>query len=448
MPNVARTYSLIGFFCALPAGAYAAEGVLIPGVTGLAVGWVMALLLYAAKRRQRKNYEGRLKETSRMLASQGAWLHSAPMEYLRLTPQGVVQSCSPGLRRTLGIVEHDMTLELLGNYIHPEDFDLLRQTISMCSAQGGEGISILRKRKASDQVLECVVVGADKTGAEEDIVVWLKDISEQRRTITSLQSNLSEATHERGLLNMLLSMSPFPVWRRNKDLKIIYGNPSFMALVGASDQGAIPDIDRQASQLAAQAVTAGKALSEKRHIIVGGERKFYTLTEVPLSGDQGTVGYAQDLSAVEVAETELQRHIHAHSDLLESSASAMAIFGQDQRLKFYNNAFLRLWKLEESWLESEPNYGEFLEALREKRRLPEQANFPVFKREQLGMFRDLIDPREDFYYMPDGMALRVLVIPHALGGLLFSYEDVTDKLALERSYNTLIAVQRATLDKL
>jgi signal transduction histidine kinase len=35
-----------------------------------------------------------------------------------------------------------------------------------------------------------------------------------------------------------------------------------------------------------------------------------------------------------------------------------------------------------------------------------------------------------------------------MGGLLTTYEDVTDKLALERSYNTLIAVQRETIDNL
>ena len=32
--------------------------------------------------------------------------------------------------------------------------------------------------------------------------------------------------------------------------------------------------------------------------------------------------------------------------------------------------------------------------------------------------------------------------------MLLSYEDVTDRLAMERSYNTLIEVQRETLDNL
>ncbi len=44
--------------------------------------------------------------------------------------------------------------------------------------------------------------------------------------------------------------------------------------------------------------------------------------------------------------------------------------------------------------------------------------------------------------------MRLIVSPHPFGGLIFTYEDVTDRMALERSYNTLIEVQRETLDHL
>ena len=44
--------------------------------------------------------------------------------------------------------------------------------------------------------------------------------------------------------------------------------------------------------------------------------------------------------------------------------------------------------------------------------------------------------------------MREIVAPHPLGGLMFLYEDVTDRLALETSYNTLTAVQRETLNEL
>ena len=51
-------------------------------------------------------------------------------------------------------------------------------------------------------------------------------------------------------------------------------------------------------------------------------------------------------------------------------------------------------------------------------------------------------------HLPDTRCFPEICAPHPLGGLLFVFEDVTDRLALERSYNTLIDVQRDILDQL
>src|SRR5262249_20411063 len=67
---------------------------------------------------------------------------------------------------------------------------------------------------------------------------------------------------------------------------------------------------------------------------------------------------------------------------------------------------------------------------------------------QVNLFQTLIETREELLHLPDETTLRMVVTPHPFGGLMFTYEDVTDKLALERSYNTLSAVQRETLDNL
>lgn len=124
----------------------------------------------------------------------------------------------------------------------------------------------------------------------------------------------------------------------------------------------------------------------------------------------------------------------------------MATFSGEQTIEFYNSAFANLWGLEEGWLNTRPKLGDILEKLRADRRLPEQADFPKYKQGWLDMFRKLIDPHEDMMYLPDGSAVRLLVLPHPMGGLMMTFEDVTVKL--ESSYNTLIAVQKETLDNL
>jgi signal transduction histidine kinase len=55
---------------------------------------------------------------------------------------------------------------------------------------------------------------------------------------------------------------------------------------------------------------------------------------------------------------------------------------------------------------------------------------------------------EELVHLPDDRTYRMTITPHPFGGLLYTWEDVTDALALERNYNTLIAVQRETLNNL
>ena len=76
-----------------------------------------------------------------------------------------------------------------------------------------------------------------------------------------------------------------------------------------------------------------------------GERHLYRLQTYPLPQEDMVVGFAQDLSELEQLQEELQRYISAQGDLLESSASAMAIYGADMRLTSYNLRLCRLMEV-------------------------------------------------------------------------------------------------------
>jgi signal transduction histidine kinase len=301
--------------------------------------------------------------------------------------------------------------------------------------------------------LECTASSTqDLAGGVRDIIIWFKDVTISQKNMSRFSRENEKLKSELKQLSTILNTLPLPVWLRNSDLVIRYCNLNYSQLTEdsldkASDAEEL-ELHKNAKVLAKVAFDSEEAKSERRHIVVNGQRKWYQLTEIPVANESVLIGVGQDISELEEAKEELERHVSAQKDLLESTASAVAVFGADTRLKYFNYAYVRLWGLDEPWLEASPAYSEILEVLREKRRLPEQANFPVFKQQQQRLFTDLIEPKEDIFYLPDGKTLRVLSIPHALGGILFSYEDVTDRLALERSFNTLTAVQRATLDNL
>ena len=181
--------------------------------------------------------------------------------------------------------------------------------------------------------------------------------------------------------------------------------------------------------------------------MIGGARRALAFTLTPL--DDGSVaGAAVDVTATAEAEARLQQHIDAHQDTLDRLSEAVAIFGPDQRLTFCNRAYLKLWELPEAWLDKHPTESEILDRLREARRLPERRDFRAWKQAHLEQFDRAERPPEDDWHLPNGKTLRVSTQPHPFGGIILIYEDVTDRLRLESQYNTLIKVQKATLDTL
>ena len=266
----------------------------------------------------------------------------------------------------------------------------------------------------------------------------------------------SIARVERDRLRLLLDAVPRPMWRRRgSDLALIDCNRTYAAALDMTVEAVLSEgrelgigfVAQGGRGLALKAREEGETQAASGHIVIGGSRRLVEISEAPLAPGGDIVGWMRDLTDLESKQAELQRHIGAHAEVLENIAVAIAIYGPDTRLTFFNAAFARLWTLEEDWLSAEPTQDEVLERLRE-RRLPEHADFRSFKRQQRAMFTSLITSQEELLHLPDERTLRLVVSPHPFGGLVFAYEDVTDRLALERSYNTLIEVQRETLDNL
>lgn len=281
------------------------------------------------------------------------------------------------------------------------------------------------------------------------IFVFFHDVSSNVELVERLKHENDALKQDLLFKNNVLNALPFPVWVRNKNLKLRYFNTYFNDFI-SHDQGCIDSvsISRKEEDLAKKAQSSGVMQVSEMYVVLNGKRQLYNFHEIPMSGAEFLVGVGYSCEDKDQIRSELQRHVAAQSDLLESTASAVAIYGPDMKLKFFNHAFVKMWGLEEKWLLAQPSYSMFLDKLRSERTLPEQVDFQQFQHEQLNLFMDLALTHNDFWYLPDGRSLRAIVIPHALGGLLFSYEDMTDRLALERSYNTLTAVQKSTIDHL
>jgi len=415
------------------------------GVVAVAV---IVLLVVLYQRRLREAH-GETATLRRRASLSEAKLAAAPLGYFAFASSGGGIDCSESLARALGLSDGDAS-----------DFGAITRCFAKADAQRlseaalrlrGEGARFAMTLQHADGVRSFRVSGSRAYGAPEGVqsdVIWFEDVSESSEA-------LAQAEAERDDYASLLDAVPLPIWVRGGDEDLVYCNQAYARAVDRDratviEQGielpgtALAEVSRAIAQRAQESHAAA---AEAHHVVVEGERRLLELSERPF-GQGMLAGLARDLTAVEEAEDQTARHVEAHAEILEGLSSGIAIFGADMRLKFFNTAYARMWRLDERFLNEEPHYGDILEMLRERRRLPEQPNFPVFKKEEIARHASLINPIEELLHIPDGSTFRKTVTPHPFGGVLFSFEDVTDRLALERSYNTLIDVQRETLDNL
>ncbi|MGH7003356.1 MAG: PAS-domain containing protein, partial [Alphaproteobacteria bacterium] len=261
-----------------------------------------------------------------------------------------------------------------------------------------------------------------------------------------------EAQRLRGILDSI----PVPIWIRDRDQKIQDCNTAYVRAVEAPDRETVLRENREfaegheagsARALAGKAQASGARETAQQHIVVDGTRRLFEIGEQPISA-ASTAGYALDITSTEETKLSVARHTAAHNEVLERLAIAIIIVGPDGGIRFFNGAFARLWGLNEAWLEAGPTLADLLDQLRQQRMLPETGNFAGLRSEWTTWIKGLIEPRQELLHLPNGMAIWMVVSPHPLGGLLFTFENVTYRLALERSVNTLAAVQRDTIDHL
>ena len=276
----------------------------------------------------------------------------------------------------------------------------------------------------------------------------LRSLAGERQQAAELAHEARKLTRQVERLSAVLDAAPFPVWIRNDEGKLSWVNRAY---VSAAEMGSSDQVLKAGFELAPTAridftrANPETQLLGRAHTVLAGSMRALNIHEVPLAG--GQAGYAVDVTPLEEAEKELDRHIKAHGSTLNKLDTAIAIFGADQRLRFFNAAYVRLWGLDDKWLETRPRDGEILDRLRATRQLPEQANYLEWRTRQLSAYTTL-EMRENYWYLPDGRSLHVICEQHPFGGVTYLYENLTKEIQLESRYNEMINVQRETLDNL
>ncbi|MDF3022896.1 MAG: his Kinase domain protein, partial [Alphaproteobacteria bacterium] len=384
-----------------------------------------------------------------------AFLRAIPIEYCGWDQAGV-QAISPGFAAMIGVEKID-SIQDLQDGLTPGDaaaieglFERLRQygeyfDIGVYTASGKKALKIFGKR------------GVTNSGTQLFSVIWAMDITEFANAALRSVEAIGAVEKRENEIRTNANALPFPVWVRNNKLDITWCNKAYARILDdtaasvVADQKELPitgkgDVTQR--ELAQKALAKLGPQSFRGHMIVEGQRRLIEVTEIPLPAEKRVVGVAMDVTKEEEWSASYERLAQSHREALEQLRTAIAIFDAETRLEFYNSSYEQLTGMSGTWLDTKPKIIEIIEKMRELRRLPEQADYKQFKQAWMNKFNSLLEPFEEMQYLPDGTVQRMVIVPRPMGGLLVTVEDVTSRLQLETSYNTLIAVQEETMDNL
>ena len=391
-------------------------------------------------------------ENARLLS----FLKAVPVEYCGWGASNAL-AVSPGFCRMLGI-EKVSSIEDVQVAITAGDAAALESLFSRLQ-QRGDPFEIGVSTVVGGRTLK--IFGKRGEGAGDTppfSVLWVHDITDfARAAITSMEAVTAVERRENELRNILNAL-PVPLWTRSDRLDLTWCNRAYARLIDdtaaavVAEQKGLPaasalkgDISQRT--LAQQALTKDSPQSSRFHCVFGGSRHLLEVTEVPLQ-QGGAVGVAVDITREEEAELAYKRLVVSHQEAMEQLRTAIAMFDAETRLEFYNSSYEQMTGLASAWLNTKPKMSEIIDRMRESRKLPEQADYRQYKQTWAARFTSLIEPHEEMQYLPDGSVVRMVTVPRPMGGLLLTMEDVTSRLQLETSFNTLMAVQRETIDGL
>ncbi|MFN3349754.1 ATP-binding protein [Pseudorhodoplanes sp.] len=281
-------------------------------------------------------------------------------------------------------------------------------------------------------------------------VMRLRDVSGFKGEFMTLSARHQRLVGDMIALRTLIDALPFPVWARDQEGRLDFVNAAYASAVEARDATEAVErnlelLDKSARDDAARMREDGTPYRGRVPAVIAGARRMFDVVEVPTPSGSAAVGI--DATEIETLRDDIARMVDGHRRTLDQLATGVAIFGAGQTLRFYNEAYRALWDLDSAFLDQTPTDSAILDRLRAARKLPEQQDFRIWKNQLHEAYRTL-ESREDLWHLPDGRTLRVVTTPNTEGGVTYLFDDVSERLDLERRFDALIRVQGETLDNL
>jgi PAS domain-containing protein len=129
--------------------------------------------------------------------------------------------------------------------------------------------------------------------------------------------------------------------------------------------------------------------------------------------------------------------------------TGLAIFDRQRQLQLFNPALMDLTGLPADFLSMRPSLLSVLDALRDRKMIPEPKDYRSWRRQLVEMEKAAASGLyEETWNLPDGQTFKVVGRPHPNGALALMIEDITYEVSRSRRYRSDLELGQAVIDEM
>lgn len=252
-------------------------------------------------------------------------------------------------------------------------------------------------------------------------------------------------------LRSIAEESPVPTWRKRDDGIITWANTAYMDIAikeaGPDSVFGWPPPDLFASTTDPE--TGGGHARRRVSIPSRHSDKPLWFEFHSHRDDTSRLNFAVPIDGQVRAETTLSGFVQTLTKTFAHLTVGLAIFDRKRRLVLFNPALVDLTGLPAEQLSAHPTLHSFLDALRERQRIPEPKDYKSWRLQIAQLEAAAADGTyAQNWHLPNGQTYRVTGRPHPDGAVAYLFEDISSEVSLNRSFRSEIETGQAVLDNL
>lgn len=280
--------------------------------------------------------------------------------------------------------------------------------------------------------------------------IRLIDPSHEKREGFADPISLRALEEELDDLRSTMNQAPFLVWRETADGAVIWANRSYLTHAGIRDDDDPGwPLPRLFAQLDLPDLSKGPATARRAATTPPGQEDLLWFDCHAVGTATGRMVFALPADAAVEAESSLRSFIQTLTKTFAHLTIGLAIFDRQRQLALFNPALIELTLLSPEFLSSRPRLPAFLDAMREKRTIPEPKDYKTWRTQMAALEKAAASGQyEETWTLPSGQTFRVTGRPHPDGAVAFLFEDISAEMSLTRRFRADLELSQAVLDTL